>query len=322
LGAGLILPYVVGADLFDVLLAGNRPVITAEWLWLLVVGAGLLASAFWGNRQRLPGLALASCLIGGGYLLSQLPTILPAGAVLGLVGAALGCGLLASILVELQVPRFRAAAPLVAAMLLLPALLVIGQGRLGLPADRWSSRLDFIETLSTGGEPGRALLIGPPDTLPGEARSMYGFDYRTIDGGLATLTQAYLSRPGSLDQALEDAITENLIGGVDLRPGVVLSRLGIEWLVVVPGSTFPREALDRQVDLAQRPVATELAVYQNVVPADDVRAEQSGDPFLRVAGWASLALVLVLVVAAFWGRGRPPQPVVATERIEEMAVAS
>ena len=321
-GAGLILPYVVGADLFDVLLAGGRPEIMVEWLWLLVVGAGVVASAVCGNRQRLPGIWLASLLIGSGYILSQIPTILPAGSVIGLLGASLGGGLLAAILSELRIGKFRAAAPLLAAVLLVPAVFLLGQGRLGLPADEWSSRLDFIETLSAAEEPGRALLIGPPDTLPGEARSLYGFDYRTVDGGLATLTQAYLTRPGSLDQALENAITENLIGGIDLRPGEVLSRLGIEWLVLVPGSTFPSEALDRQVDLAKRPVATELVVYQNVVPAPDVRAHVSGNPLVPAAGWASLALGLILIVAALWGRGRAPQAVVAPEKVEEMAVVS
>lgn len=322
LGAGLILPYVLGADLSDLLLAGRSPEITAELVWLLVVGAGVAASALWGNRQRMPGIWLASLLIGGGYLLSQVPLILPAGAAVGLLGAALGCGLLGSILVELQIGRFKAGGPLLATLLLVPALFVLAQGRLGLPADEWSGRLDFIETLSTAGEPGRALLIGPPESLPGEARSLYGFDYRTVDGGLATLTQAFLSRPGSLDQALETAITENLISGTDLRPGAVLSKLGIEWLVVVPGSTFPAEALDRQVDLAERPVATGLVVYQNLVPADDVRADVAGNPFARVGGWASLALGSILVLAAVWGRGRTPQPAITPERIEEMAVVS
>ncbi|MGH8925050.1 MAG: glycosyltransferase family 2 protein [Acidimicrobiia bacterium] len=322
LGAGLVLPYIVGADLFDVLLAGNRPVITAEWLWLLAVGAGLLVSALWGNRSRLPGIWLASFLIGGGYLVSQLPTILPAGSVVALLAAALGSGLVASVLVELRIPMFRAGGAMVTAMLLIPALLVIGQGRLGLPGDEWSGRLDFVETLSAGVEPGRALLIGPPDTLPGETRSMFGFDYRTVDGGLATLTQAYLSPPGLLDQELERTVTENLLGGVGLRPGEALAQLGIEWLVVVPGSTFPTEVLDRQVDLAQRPVATGLGVYQNLVPVDEVSAEVTPDPLLRLAGWISLALGLVLLVAGYWGRGRVPQPVMAPDRIEEMAVAS
>ena len=322
LGTGLILPYVLGGDLFDLLLAGQGPEIPTELLWLLVIGAGIAASAVWGSRQRLPGVWLASLMIGGGYLLSQVPRISPAGAAVGMLGAAVGCGLLGSILAELQIGKFKAGGPLLAALLLVPALFVLGQGRLGLPGDEWSGRLDFIETLSTAGEPGRALLIGPPHSLPGQARSLYGFEYRTVDGGQATLTQAYLSRPGSLDQALETAITANLISGSDLRPGEALSRLGIEWLVVVPGSTFPVEGLERQVDLAQRPVATDLAVYQNLVPANDVRADVAGNTFVRVAGWASLALGSILILAAVWGRGRTAQAVVVPERVEEMAVVS
>ncbi len=49
-----------------------------------------------------------------------------------------------------------------------------------------------------------------------------------------------------------------------------LARLGIEWLVLVPGSEFPTEILNRQIDLVARPVDTDLAVYQNLSyrPAD------------------------------------------------------
>jgi hypothetical protein len=195
-------------------------------------------------------------------------------------------------------------------------VLTLAQGRMGLPADQWRDRLDFVATLSQGDEPGRALLIGPPGSLPGSVRSGSGYDYRTLDGGQPTLTQAYLSRPGPLDAELAAVIDQHLLAGIDLRPGQALSRLGIEWLVIVPGSEFPSEILSRQVDLVARPVDAELAVFQNDAysPSTAIPREGARSDTARVAGWGSFALLVVLSLAAYWGRSRDrsgivPEPV-------------
>jgi hypothetical protein len=322
LGLGLILPYIVGGDLYEVVLAGVRPRIGTEPLWLAAIALGSVASATWAIRSRLPGVGTAAVLIGGGYLFSRLPTVLPGGAVVGLLAAALGTGLMASIVVELGLPRLRFAPAVLSILFLIPAFLVIGQGRLGFPSDAWAGRLDFVGTLSSDEEPGRVLLIGPPGSLPGGSRSLYGFEYRTIDGGMATLTDAYLGSPGPEDRDLAQTIAENLLGGVDLRPGQALARLGIEWLMIVPGSTFPEEVLNRQVDLARRPVATEMAAYQNLAPVDPPAPNAVIDSRLRASGWVSLGIAVLLAVAAYWGRIRVPVRAAVSGRVEEMAVVS
>lgn len=315
LGALLILPYVLGADLNDVLFAGSPPDIANEWLWLAAFGLGLAVAALFSSRTRLASIWWAGLMGSAGYLVSQIPTLAPGVAVLAMVGSSVGAAVLAASLVEVETPRLKLVGGLAAALLLLPAALTIAQGRFGLPVDRWTDRLDFVATLSAGDDPGRALLIGPPGSLPGRARTMFGFDYRTIDGGQPTLTQAYLSRPGERDEELVRVINEHLLAGVDLRPGVALAGLGIEWLVLVPDSELPTEILSRQIDLAARPVATDLAVYQNLSyrPGTDSPGESTRSELARSAGWSSGILLVVLIAAAYWGRNRGRQiPIEAT----------
>ena len=321
-GAGVVAPYVVGGDLFDLLNAGSRPMLANGPLWLGVLLAVMIACALWAARSRLPGIWLAAALVGSGFLASRLPGATVGLVTVGLLAVALGAGLVAAVVVETTVPRFRFLGGLLGALLLVPALLTLVQGRLGLPPDQWNNRLEFINTLNESEVPGRALLIGPPGSLPGQARSAYGFEYRIVDGGVATINEAYLSQPGDLDSVLSNVVEQNLIGAIDLRPGESLARLGIGWVVVVPGSTFPTENLNRQVDLAERPVSNQLLVYQNLVdPVPNPGAEAPQfDPLLRTAGWAAAALMLVLVAAAIWGRGRPTPPTVETVTEPELAV--
>jgi hypothetical protein len=118
-------------------------------------------------------------------------------------------------------------------------------------------------------------------------------------------------------------INENLLAGLDLHPGAALTRLGIEWLVIVPGSDFPPDILDRQVDLAARPVDSELSVYQNLsYPPGFPLPQQSFDsPVARTAGWGSAALLVVLSAAAYWGRNRRQPTPIEPVAPEPVAVA-
>jgi hypothetical protein len=134
------------------------------------------------------------------------------------------------------------------------------------------------------------------------------------------MAQAYLSRPGEVDEELQRVITDHLLAGVDLHPGAALARLGIEWIVIVPGSEFPNEILERQLDLSLRPVDTELEVYQNTAFSTSipVPGQGSASRLASTAGWGSGVLLIALVAAAYWGRNRrkavpleapEPQPV-------------
>lgn len=322
LGAGLISPYLAGGNLYDLLDAGSRPVLDDPWLWLGSLAVTLIASTLWSVRSRLPGVWLSAVLIGFGFLISRLSSATAGLSTVGFIAVALGAGILAALAVELALPRLKGVGWLLAGLLLIPAALTLVQGRLGLPADRWTDELEFVSTLSDGDRPDRALLIGPPGSLPGRARSMFGFEYRVAAGGAVTIAQAYLPEMTDADRILGAVIEESLLGAVDLRPGQQLAMLGIEWLVVVPGSTFPVENLDRQVDLARRPLSTELLVYENLVEPGPVQPTSGFDRALRAAGWASGALLLVLVAASIWGRGRPLPPVSETASTRELTAVS
>jgi hypothetical protein len=156
------------------------------------------------------------------------------------------------------------------ALFLVPAVMTAGGGRAGLPSDRWSDRLGFVTTLAETPLSTRVLLIGPPADLPGASRSIGTVSYRLIDGGVATLEQAYLPNLQAGDSALAQVILDHVIRGVDLRPGAALADFGVGWVVVLPDSKLDTHALDRQVDLALTPVDPELAVYENL--AKPVRA--------------------------------------------------
>jgi len=323
LGSLLILPYVLGGDLNHLLQAGLHPTIANEWLWLLGIGLGTALVAVFSSRTRLASIWWAGIMVSAGFLVSQSSTLAPGIVTVGLLAAALGASVLSANLVELEMPRVRLIGGATVAVLLFPAVLTVAQGRMGLPPDQWTDRLDFVRTLSTG-DPTRALLIGPPGSLPGAARNLSGFDYRTIHGGQATLTQAFLAKPGALDLELRRVIDDHLLAGVDLRPGAALARFGIEWLVIVPGSVFPTEILERQVDLAARPIDTDLVVYQNLAysAVSDPTQQGSASEIARRAGWGSGVLLVVLVAVAFWGRNRRRLPVPTEPTPEPVGIAS
>jgi hypothetical protein len=180
--------------------------------------------------------------------------------------------LLAAIVVEVaEGPTWRRLVAMASvALFLVPAVMTAGGGRAGLPPDRWSERLGFVATLAETPSSTRVLLIGPAGDLPGASRSLGSVSYRLIDGGVATLEQAYLPNFQAGDAALVRVIVDHVIRGVDLRPGAALAEFGIGWVVVLPGSDFDTHALDRQVDLALTPVDPDLTVYENL--AESVRA--------------------------------------------------
>jgi hypothetical protein len=190
----------------------------------------------------------------------------------GWLGASIGGALLTAIVVEVaEGPTWRRLAAMVSvALFLVPAVMTAGGGRAGLPPDRWSGRLGFVTTLAETPSSTRVLLIGRSADLPGASRSIGTVSYRLIDGGVATLEQAYLPNFQAGDSALAQVILDHLIRGVDLRPGAALADFGVGWVVVLPDSDLNTLALSRQVDLALTPVDPELAVYQNL--AEPVRA--------------------------------------------------
>ncbi|MGQ0847914.1 MAG: hypothetical protein ACT4OP_02110, partial [Actinomycetota bacterium] len=267
LGAGLIAPFVIAGDLLPMLSTGTQPSLEPGWIWAAPLGVGAVVAALLTNRTHLPGAWFGGILGVGGWLVASLPSLWPGSVLVGLMAASLGTALLGAVLSEVdRRPAWRRVAGLAAAALLaVPTAGAIAKGSIGLPPDQWSGTLDFVNSLAGDEGPGRVLLIGPAPSLPGSSRFVNGISYRLIDNGAPSLEQAYLPRPGATDLTLQQAIADHLMTGVDLRPGQALSQFGIEWLVILPDSGLPADALERQVDLISRPLNPELMVYENLV---------------------------------------------------------
>jgi GT2 family glycosyltransferase len=265
-GAGAISPFVVSGDVLNLLNAAPFPSIDPDWLWPVSIALAGGLGALLVRPQRLVGVAMGGVLAGSGWLIGRLPDLLPGVGMAALVAAGLGAGLLAAMLVDVDTqPAWRWLTAWAGVLALLaPVAVTLAEGRAGLPQDRWSKALAFVDALSGEEDPGRVMLIGPASVLPGSSRSYRNLDYRLIDGGVLTIDQAYLPAFGPGDAALEEVLASSLIEGVDLRPGEALAAFGVRWLVVLPGAGLSPEVLGRQVDLAERPLGPDLDVYENL----------------------------------------------------------
>ena len=276
LGLGLVAPFVVSGNLWPLLTAAPLPSPQIRWLWPIAVVAAIGVGALWVGRVRLGPLAFGGALGLGGWLFASWPGVLPGWGMVGWLAASIGGALVAAIVVEVaEGPTWRRLAAMASvALFLVPAVMTAGGGRAGLPPDRWSERLGFVSTLAEMPSSTRVLLIGPAGDLPGASRSLGSVSYRLIDGGVATLEQAYLPNFQVGDAALARVIVDHVIRGVDLRPGAALAEFGVGWVVVLPGSEFDTHALDRQVDLALTPVDPDLRVYENLAESGRALTDQ------------------------------------------------
>lgn len=269
IGAGLIAPFVVSGDVMNLLAAAPVPSIEPDWLWpVSIIIAGVLGTLL-ARPQRLAGVALGGVMAGLGWLVGRLPTVLSGVGMSALLLGGLGAGVLAAMLVDIEARPWwtRLASWAGVLILLAPAAVTVAGGRAGLPPDRWSNTLAFVHALAgESRDVGRVLVIGPGAELPGTSRSHANLHYRLIDGGVATLDQAYLPAFGPGDAALDGALEQALVQGADLRPGEALAAFGVRWVVVLPGAGVAPEVLERQVDLIERPVNPDLAIYENLAP--------------------------------------------------------
>ena len=240
----------------------------ADWVFWGAVGvAGVLALLFGGPRLRaMSGMGLA--LSGTGLWVGSAPywEVALGGAVM----AALGGGLVASAAVgsggrDGQGWRRLGGIPALAcgvAVLAFTAAVLEG-GRVGLPEDRWSDRLDFASSLSDPGAGSRVLLIGSKGSLPGMEREGEGYSYRLLEAGPPTLEQAWLPPPAVGDQALAEVLHALSVSG-SLRPGEQLAPFGVQWVIASRDTDFSQR-LTAQVDLRILSATEESVMYQNLV---------------------------------------------------------
>jgi hypothetical protein len=259
-----IAPWVVGGELIAFLEANQAGSIHPGWLWPALIGLAVAVGALVADERFLRVLAWAGIAAGAGWAISLAPRV-PAGtAVAALLAASLGAGIIAAVVANsLAGPPFTrllAAGALTA--LLIPVIPMLAGGRLGLPADMWHRRLEFVGALGTSTDLGRVLLMGSAAELPGASRALGPVSFRLLDGEDATLDQAYLPGPRGGDYALAQTLAD-IAAGSTTRPGSLLADYGIAWIVLLPDVTEFDHALGRQVDLVPRPVDPVLRVFEN-----------------------------------------------------------
>ncbi len=266
LGALAVSPYIAGVSP-DAFFSGGADV---DLVIGPVVGGAMVIAAVTamvaGSAQafRLAGIGISVVILGTGVALFDVggdATIAAA------VAASLGTGLIVAAALAIDLERSTIATSiqaigLAAAVLVLgSSLLVIGNGRQGLPSDAWSDRLDFVTGLSGDPDSVRTLVVGLPASMPGDARLGDGYAYRVVTGEVPTLDQARLSPMRIGDRALQEAL-EHIVLGDELRPGEMLAPFAIEWVVVMDRSRFA-DAFGAQLDLTEVPLAEGVRVFRN-----------------------------------------------------------
>ncbi|MGH9167910.1 MAG: hypothetical protein ACRD02_08815 [Acidimicrobiia bacterium] len=259
-GIGLVflLPWLWTTDPVRFATVGVPAFWTPSW-WTLALFAGAVGAVLAGGERRLVSLGGWGALVAllgafaarsGGFGLGQ-EVGLP-----GLIAASLGMAVVAGSALEMwaRVPgqylwrRAAALAGMTAALALVAgALLLMAGGRAGLPADRFGEALRFTAGRQAEEGSSRILLLGPPETLAGESRSVDGAAYRLVAAPAPRLWEAWLPAPRAGDRQLEEVLRA-LGNGQSLRVGESLAPFGVRW-VILTGPTPFEQALDVQLDL-------------------------------------------------------------------------
>jgi len=226
---------------------------------LAVIGAIVARSGSfgWGTELGWAGLVIAS--LGGG----------------GLVAAGLD-GLRRSASSSLARRLLTGVGGLGSVVLAVLALAPFGLGRWGLGSS------DLVQPLALAGRASgeasaRALIIGPPETMLGEARTLSSqVSYRVVSVPEPRLWELWLPTPRLGDQALAEVIGR--ISNLDtFRAGEELAAFGIRWVIPTVAGQLD-ESLRRQLDLREV-LQFDTAVFENRIAA--ARAtDADGDPWV------------------------------------------
>jgi hypothetical protein len=177
-------------------------------------------------------------------------------------------------------------------LLVVSSLTIILGGRIGLPGDRFASAFEF--TLATEGyaETSRILVVGSPDLLPGESRTIEGGSYRVVSAPVPDLGEAWLAEPLAFDEVLEGKIAD-VIAGETKRVGGELALFGIRWIVVMgdsqgsnadPAAEAWRDVFAGQLDLLPLTAAVDNTVFITDIHPVSRALTTTGNAWSR-SGW-------------------------------------
>jgi hypothetical protein len=310
----LLLPWVAAADLEEYLRAGE-----AFWEPGLVLAVVLAVAAVCGLVASPTKLALTTgwggILAAGGVVVARSDAI-GAGRnveMAGLALASLGTAAIVGSLLETVARvdeikgwrRFVTSIGSVAAVVVTASsLVVVLAGRAGLPGDHLTAPLRFAAS-TEGSEANRILLVGPPQSLPGESRLVRGAGYRVVSAPRPEMWEVWLPDDQAGDAALEEALT-SVIDGETFRAGEALAPFGIRWVIVV-GETPFESVFGSQLDMAPLE-GLELPTFANDAPGAGRAVTEAGDLWVKTptgyAGTASSGEVFIAETANDgWGPG-------------------
>lgn len=300
-GAMLLSPWIWSADIERIARAGYAYWHISEIV--AVAGAVVIVAAVAASRRPLGIVAGWAALLAGVGLLGSRSGVFGLGtefesvalAVLSL-GAAVAVGVVAQSVADTQGGgwrRFLMGTGAVGIVFLVVAstTIVLG-GRIGLPGDRFGSAFEF--TLATEGraETSRILVVGPPELLPGDSRTIEGGAYRVVSAPAPDLGEARLSAPLEFDAALDETLAK-VISGETKRAGGELALFGVRWIVVMgdsrgsdtdPASVAWRDVFAGQLDLLPLRAAVENAVWVTDIQPVARALTSSANTWPRI-GW-------------------------------------
>jgi hypothetical protein len=212
-------------------------------------GAVLARTGDLGSGREVEHLGLALVAIGTAFIVAAtLDGIRRVDEIVGWRRAVIGAGSVAAVFVVAS------------------TLVVVVQGRAGLPGDELTSRMGFTALAAGDPSASRILLVGPPESMPGDARSVRGAAYRVVSAPLPDLTEAWIPAFGPADSALAVELGA-MIDGETFRAGEALQPFGIRWVISL-GETPLEAVFEGQLDLvalgASRGIALTPEISQPV----------------------------------------------------------
>ena len=264
-------PYLVAVTDNELTETGPAYDLTPEILPFLLLGVVVFLGVVFAPGRRHRVVAAGGVLLGWAMWLPIVEE--PRGdlgaavAVLAVVGVVLAVGAVVGVDREGEriIVTGRVVASLAAVGLVAMALSHVVDGRAGFSDDQWSGRLLFTESIGSEDDAARVLVVGGPQELPGEYRTVDSVTYRLVPTGGPSLEQARLGEPRLGDEALADVIS-SISGGELVRPGEELAEFGVGWVAVVDDPSFAG-AMAAQVDMDEVSVSEDLTVFRNSVPA-------------------------------------------------------
>ena len=177
-------------------------------------------------------------------------------------------------------------------LLVVASLTILLGGRIGLPGDRFASAFEF--TLATEGyaDTARILVVGPPDLLPGDSRTIDGGSYRVVSAPVPDIGEVWLAEPLEFDEALRDTLAA-LVAGETKRVGGELALFGVRWIVVMGDSQGPdadaasvawRSVFAGQLDLLPLTAAIDNTVFITDIHPVSRALTTAGTAWPRI-GW-------------------------------------